>query len=1016
MNLGKLLSRSSWHLVAMLLVLMTGILVRAHAQLERPHVAGELLVWAKAGTMTKDDVAAAAKAAGGSLVRPLLMDDVYLLRFTDSKGLAASDAVVGDALTALNQTGKYVKVCPNYMSKWHDVTPNDPRYKEQWHHGVLNMPKAWDIEKGQSNVTVVVMDSGIDVNHPDLNPRLIGFQNFYTPSTPNDVTDNVPHGTHVAGIAAAATDNGIGVAGIAWQNVGLYVAKVGDTTGTPESAVIDAVTYTRKNLTTGKKVVVNMSFGADVSSDTPDVTDPQNAAILAGAKEGIIFTISAGNSYTSGNPASTPANMSQVHPNILCVASVGPTKQHAYYSTARAYTTIAAPGGDQSLGDTNGVLSTLPGTYGYEQGTSMAAPAAAGVVAILLSAGADPSIIRDTLITTANTLNQSVPNALYGYGLIDAYAAVLKVAVNVTITSPDGVGGKASTGVISKTPDPIETLVPTITAQVGQVTPSNLVVQLNNKTITDYTIQNVLQTTTDATGATVPLRYTVVIKKELPIGQNTVTLTGTKSGTTPLTVSDTRTFTITPHQVPQGRSILSIPYFQDTNGNGVNSATPELYFGNDFRLARYLPDQQRYVFYTATGPKDAEASFNPPSVVPVTDGTTAAKYPLGLAWWNDSESVRAVITRGQPITGTSVVIPLKGNGSGDSRYVSWNMVGDPFIFDVPFNTLLVDTPEGRLSISDAVTKGYLIPNIYTYDGTNGYTYRTLPDGALRSWTGHWIGVTSKQNIALVIPPAQTSRAATTPLSGPNVGSNGWALRLGASVGTIHDTYNFIGQSTRAADTYDQNKVAKPPMPSDYVSVGVDNANWGRQSGLYAQDIRSTSGTKTWNVVVSTDQANKDVVFNWSANGTLPRTQRLTIKDETSGQVYDMRTRSSLTFNSGSNAAARRFTVTARTGTGDLVRISNVVVRSNGSRSGGTSTIGFTLTGDATYEVQVVGLDGRAVNKVASRAAAAGDVSVIWNGRDANGRAVNAGTYLVQIRAFGTDGDQVKVIQPFVIVR
>jgi hypothetical protein len=204
------------------------------------------------------------------------------------------------------------------------------------------------------------------------------------------------------------------------------------------------------------------------------------------------------------------------------------------------------------------------------------------------------------------------------------------------------------------------------------------------------------------------------------------------------------------------------------------------------------------------------------------------------------------------------------------------------------------------------------------------------------------------------------------------------------------------------------------MPSPYVSVGVSNSDWGSQSGLYAQDIRSVGGTKSWTLVVNTDQVNSDVSITWN-NRTLPRNVRLRIKDETSGQVADMRSRASLSFNTGADAAVRKFTITAVPGTSAATRISNVSVRTIG-RAAGASSIGFSLSSDATYEVRILNAAGGSVGTVATRAAGAGDVRLVWNGKDSGGRAVASGTYLLQIKATGTDGDSVKVVQPFAVVR
>jgi flagellar hook assembly protein FlgD len=130
----------------------------------------------------------------------------------------------------------------------------------------------------------------------------------------------------------------------------------------------------------------------------------------------------------------------------------------------------------------------------------------------------------------------------------------------------------------------------------------------------------------------------------------------------------------------------------------------------------------------------------------------------------------------------------------------------------------------------------------------------------------------------------------------------------------------------------------------------------------------------------------------------------------------MRTRSSVQFNTGDSVVGRRYTITAAQGAvNGPVRISNLVV-ANPTRAAGSNVIGFTLSGDATYTVNIMTAAGRPVGTVATRAAAAGDVHLVWNGKDSSGKSVPAGTYIVQVRATGPDSDTVKAIVPFVVIR
>src|SRR5258708_18134446 len=215
--------------------------------------------------------------------------------------------------------------------------------------------------------------------------------------------------------------------------------------------------------------------------------------MLTLAKKGTIFTVSAGNDGTTAAPSS-PNNMARVSDNIYSVASCGKTKAIAYYSSFHPYNTLTTPGGDQSTSLSDGILSTVPvvatgglaSSYDFEQGTSMSSPALAGVIGILLSVpGVTPADVRDALITTTNPAFNP-PSPAFGYGVVNANAALLQVAVGVTIGTPDGTGGKANRTGSVKQPDPVETLRPQVRISVRNVLQANLTVTFDNTPVTDY--------------------------------------------------------------------------------------------------------------------------------------------------------------------------------------------------------------------------------------------------------------------------------------------------------------------------------------------------------------------------------------------------------------------------------------------------------------------------------------------------------------------------------------------------
>ncbi|NCY03292.1 MAG: hypothetical protein EBX36_10395, partial [Planctomycetia bacterium] len=273
------------------------------------------------------------------------------------------------------------------------AVPNDPGYPLQWAPPIMQAPTAWNVTTGARNVVVAVLDSGIDLSHPDLiadtwsNPRelpvngiddeLNGFiddvhgWNFV--SDTNDVQDRYGHGTHVAGIIGAVGNNGIGVTGLGWQ-VSLMPLKIlgDDGVGTVSAALaaMAYVTMMRRDFETNI-VVSNNSWGA-----TTGASVVMRDAIAAMNAVGITFVAAAGN--TASNNDLVPRYPSSYDvPNVIAVAASDSSDTLSTFTNyGPTSVDLAAPG---SL-----IYSTLPGgTYGYLSGTSMAAPQVTGAIALL---------------------------------------------------------------------------------------------------------------------------------------------------------------------------------------------------------------------------------------------------------------------------------------------------------------------------------------------------------------------------------------------------------------------------------------------------------------------------------------------------------------------------------------------------------------------------------------------------------------------------------------------------------
>ncbi|MBS4218969.1 S8 family serine peptidase [Bacillus sp. FJAT-49711] len=288
---------------------------------------------------------------------------------------------------------------PNYKVE-KGFTPSDPGYKNQWYLKKIQMPKAWDITKGSAQITVAVIDAGVQTTHPDLKGKIVSPYNAVTGGktfTPH------PHGTHVAGIIAASM-NKAGVAGIA-PNVKIMPinAFYGDQADMYDVAL--ALVYAADK----GADIVNMSLGGEAYSYVLDY-----AAEYA-KSSGVVLIAAAGNSNTSRY--TYPAALS----SVLGVSATNKSDGITDFSNYGYYIDLAAPGQD--------IYSTVTGSsYQNMNGTSMASPVVSGVAALVLSKNPLLSAdqVYDILKTSSVDLGSKGWDYYYGYGRVDAYKALQK--------------------------------------------------------------------------------------------------------------------------------------------------------------------------------------------------------------------------------------------------------------------------------------------------------------------------------------------------------------------------------------------------------------------------------------------------------------------------------------------------------------------------------------------------------------------------------------------------------------
>jgi subtilisin family serine protease len=357
---------------------------------------------------------------------------------------------IEEFMNILSRDSSIEKIIISTFGKYH-FTPNDPYLSSQWHLPVINAFNAWDVTTGSSDVIVSILDSGTDWMHPDLGIGSDTYQNIYLnpgedvwtnqndPTTGNGIDDDnngliddwkgwnyadnsnnskttVFHGTFVAGIVSAKTNNNHGIAGVAGGNdhsgVKLLPYCVGidaPISSILDDAIIDAVDN-------GAKII---QFSLSVSQST----DIDNAIQYA-INNNVIIVCASGN-YSSSS-VSYPAS----NPNVIAVGATDQNNQRANFSNYGSQLNIVAPGVDI-------YSTTLNNSYTTSSGTSFSSPQVSGVAALVLSV--NPTLtgqqVRDIIESTAQKVggynyqtDPNHPNGTWnnemGYGMVDAYAAV----------------------------------------------------------------------------------------------------------------------------------------------------------------------------------------------------------------------------------------------------------------------------------------------------------------------------------------------------------------------------------------------------------------------------------------------------------------------------------------------------------------------------------------------------------------------------------------------------------------
>jgi thermitase len=350
---------------------------------------------------------------------------------------------------------------PNYKAEAF-ATTTDPSLPQQWglykiHAANPTQNSAWDITTGNPNIKIAVLDTGIEKTHADLAGKIIGEANFTTASSTNDANG---HGTHVAGIAAAATNNVQGIAGAGYNTTILNGKVLGDDGSGYYSWIANGIIWAADQ----GAHVINMSLGGTASSqamsDAVDYAWSKGAVIVAAA----------------GNKSTSAPHYPAYYPKVVAVAATDNNDNKASFSNYdSSWVDVAAPG--------TSIYSTYKGNaYGSMSGTSMASPMVSGVAGLVYAKGACMTniCVRGQIEQTADQILGT--GTLWRWGRINALRAVTETVS----TSP------TPTLAPTATPTPITPLPTPTSLPTSQPTPTS--VAQNSMTVSELAMSYSLST------------------------------------------------------------------------------------------------------------------------------------------------------------------------------------------------------------------------------------------------------------------------------------------------------------------------------------------------------------------------------------------------------------------------------------------------------------------------------------------------------------------------------------------
>ena len=324
---------------------------------------------------------------------------------------------VADLLKTLRTDAAVAYAAPVQLAEL-EKDINDPKAGQQYALKITSVDQGWDTQMGNRETVVAIIDSGVDMGHPDLKSKIVATWN--TLDKNENAKDDHGHGTHCAGIATALADNNEGIAGVA-PSVGLMSVKVLDARGRGSDATIaEGVVWAADH---GAKVM-SMSLGLYKRSQVLE------DALQYALDKDVVLVASAGNNNAENDHQSKP-HLPSTHPGVIEVAATDDKDQKARFSNFGKTVSVAAPGVN--------ILSTLPTysvgrdlNYGMMSGTSMASPFVAGLAGLVRSQYPQlkQAEVKAHIEKLADDLGGKGFDPMFGHGRVNGLKAVTGVASN----------------------------------------------------------------------------------------------------------------------------------------------------------------------------------------------------------------------------------------------------------------------------------------------------------------------------------------------------------------------------------------------------------------------------------------------------------------------------------------------------------------------------------------------------------------------------------------------------------